>query len=416
MNSSQFIPGHHIWFVRIIFYFCFFFRLNATLVYHEQKTKNFPEEMHQKLELGSAQMVVPVLAYSKHDSKYRAEISNSFQRLDFCVAAMKLSSQNSSDWLNSGIFVGHSKYLLLGTIITFAILYKVFWLVHDIFQQQSQLSYELKESNIIAVFFMMYRAFFGDSLTYLPQSSSLRILLIGWILFCFLITSAITANLLSTLVEPTKLVELNGVEDLSRANLKLTIPTELTKKFKDNSPDIWNRLNASVECIPWKDFLNATASRNPSKAYSAADYIIEYIVHKQLNKVTKKPIYYRLNECIFNMFGLYHLEPGSAYLQRINELLGLIHQVGLYQHWFQNAVFNMTATSGFAEDEETDDDDNEPEVLPVVLKLENIRGIFLLWLMGITLAIITFVAERSIPCLPLQRECLCCRIGRSESL
>lgn len=249
----------------------------------------------------------------------------------------------------------------------------------------------------MSVFFMAYRVFFGDSLTHLPQSTSLRILLSGWILFCFLFTSAITANLLSTLVQPAEIDELNSVHDLAKANVKLVIPSELAIKFRDNSPDMWNQLNASIVQIPWVDFLNETEHRNPGRAYSVVDYIIEYILHKNVDKVTKAPIYYKVKECIFNMHGVYHLEPGSAYLQRINELLGLIHQVGLYQHWFQRAVFNMTLSSGFDDNDEDDGEQQEDE-LPVVLKLRNIRGIFLLWLMGITLAFIVFLIERGSKC------------------
>lgn len=347
------------------------------------------------LNTGQSQMAVPVIAYNLRDSKFRMEVTNSFQQIKFCVAAMKSAGQTElSNWLNSGIFVSYSRYLLLGSLITFAILYKVFWSIHDMFQRETDLVYESKESSFLSVFFMMYRVFFGDSLTYLPRSTSLRILLIGWMFFCFLITSAITANLLSTLVQPAEIAELNSLDNLVKANLKLMIPKELLVKFKDNSPSIWKRLNASIVHVPWKNFLNETEKRNPNIAYSAADYVIEYVLHKNVDKLTKKPIYYQLNECIFNMFGVYHLEPGSAYLQRINELLGLIHQVGLYQHWFERAVFNMTVSSGF-DDEEEDDEEEHEEHLPVVLKLENIRGIFLLWLMGILLACVVLLAERA---------------------
>lgn len=385
--------------------------MNATIAYRTKTTNNFLSELNVKLENGVVQMVMPVIAYNIRDSKYRVEISNSFQTLDFSVVAPKPTENDLSSWLNSGIFVSHSRYMLLGTLITFAILYKVFWSIHDVFQKKTDEVYESKESNFVSVVFMMYRVFFGDSLTYLPRSTSLRILLIGWMFFCFLITSTITANLLSTLIEPAEIEELNSVDDLAQTNSKLVIPSELATKFKDNSPALWNRLNASIETIPWKDFLNVTEHRKTRVAYSAANYVIEYILHKNVDKVTKKPIYYKLKESIFNMFGVYHLEPGSAYLQRLNELLGLIHQVGLYQHWFQRAVFNMTVSSGFDKEDEEDNNDQKDE-LPVVLKLQNIRGIFLLWVMGMAMAFVVFLVERGSKCKSIEhlRSNLdCCR-------
>lgn len=388
-----------------------FRRLNTSIAFVRYSTSNILTEMTAKLENGDVQMVMPVIAYNIRESKYRVEISNSFQTLDFCVVAPRPTENDLSSWLNSGIFVAHSRYMLLGTLITFAIVYKVFWSIHDVFQKKTDEVYESKESSFVSVVFMMYRVFFGDSLTYMPRSTSLRILLIGWMFFCFLITSTITANLLSTLIEPAEIEELNSVDDLAEANLKLVIPSELATKFKDNSLALWNRLNASIETIPWKEFLNVTEHRKTHVAYSAANYVIEYILHKNVDKVTKKPIYYKLKEYIFNMIGVYHLEPGSAYLQRFNELLGLIHQVGLYQHWFQRAVFNMTVSSGFDKEEEEDNDDQKVE-LPVVLKLQNIRGIFLLWLMGIALAFIVFLVERGSKCKSIEhlRSNLdCCR-------
>lgn len=354
-------------------------------------------------------MALPVIAYNMRESKYLAEITNSFLRLDFCMAAMKPNSE--SMWLNSGIFVSHSKYLIVGTLIIFAIIYKVFWSIHDTFQQNSGLVYETKESSFIAVFFMMYRALFGDSLTYLPRSTSLRILLIGWIIFCFLITSAITANLLSTLVQPAAIKELNSVDDLSKNNMKLLIPTQLAKKLEDNSPELWNRLNASMECIDWKFFLSKTEQQNPRFAYTAVDYVIEYILHKNVDKITKKPIYYKLKECVFNMVGVYHLEPGSAYVQRVNELLGSIHQVGLYQHWFERAVFNMSVAAGFGDEENEEEEDHE-EKLPVVLTLKNTKGIFLVWLIGMVLAFVVFLVEVGSKCQKIERlhwNIGCCR-------
>lgn len=381
--------------------------MNVT--FRDTAYEDFLPDMNAKLESGEAQMAIPVIAYNMRDSRYRVEITNSFQRMDFCVAAMKPNSETM--WLNSGIFVSHSKYLLLGTLLIFAIIYKVFWSIHDRFQQNSDLVYESKESSFVAVFFMMYRAFFGDSLTYMPRSTSLRLLLIGWIFFCFLITSAITANLLSTLVQPAEIKELESVDDLPKHNLKLLIPSQLAKKFKDSSPELWKRLNATMESIDWKLFLNETEHQNPKFAYTAVDYVIEYILHKNVDKITKKPIYYKLKECIFNMLGAYHMEPGSAYLQRINELLGSIHQAGLYQRWFERAVFNMSVTAGFDDEEKEEEGDREEE-LPVVLTLRNTKGIFLLWLIGMALAFVVFLVEVGLKYQAIERlHCNidCCR-------
>lgn len=97
------------------------------------------------------------------------------------VAAMKPSRQNEfTKSMNSGVFVENSRYLYLETLIIFTSLYKLFSSIHDSFQLQATPGNESEGTGFVPVFFMMYRVFFGDSLPCLPQSTSLRLLLIGY--------------------------------------------------------------------------------------------------------------------------------------------------------------------------------------------------------------------------------------------
>lgn len=132
---------------------------------------------------------------------------------------------------------------------------------------------------------------------------------INWLdTLLFSITSAITDNFLSTLVQPPEIIEINSLDDLLESNLKLLIPTGIEKKLHDNNFKLWTRLNATIKSIPWQEFLNIADLWNPSFTYATIEPVTEYILHANLDKVTKKPIYYKLDECIFDMHAAYHCD------------------------------------------------------------------------------------------------------------
>lgn len=368
-------------------------RLNASFVYHNVMKKNdsyityIIDEYLEKRK----QFSLNLFLYYSELYQNQAEVSNSFESTAFSIVTMKLGSEDVfSSWLKTELMSTNVKLLLLASIIIFIFLFKLLSSAEECLTKLKKRTDF--DSGMCSIIISAFRTFFGDSLTKLPSSSSIRIILIAWVLYCFLVTSLITAKLLSSLVQPDELDNIQTIDELLESDLTILAPKEVRPIMEAlMEKNLWRKLSKRLNTtVNWNEFKDLMSRKESKCAYIAANYFTSYIVHKYIDKETNKPIYYELSEKVFQLPAIYSFEQGSPYLNRINTLLGRLNEFGFFQHWHQLAIYNMSLATGYFDEDEEDD---EPQNQKVILKLNNFKEVFLTWAFGMIAASCIFILE-----------------------
>lgn len=328
-------------------------------------------------------------------------ITNSFDRYDICVLVP--SSVDSSLFFN--LLCTLSTYTWLLTISAVFVIPFIFYVVQQIerclFVVRSQPfpdQRELKE-----IFIIFFQSFFGDTIVTMPRSTSLRIIILAWCLFSFLMTTAFAAKLISALVTPMPEPNIDTIDQLLRSNLTVYtidstfvgIETEVGRMQHGRSErayafyDILDR-SETIDDDEFNELINNTTERN--NAFVVNKYTADYMVHKHFDKIKGRSHYHVMDECLFHLPMVYFVEKSSPYLARINELLSQFHEAGFMSYWHRWSVLNDTLNNNYysAEMEETR---LEGETTKVVITIEHLASAFALWAAGVGLSFSVFLME-----------------------
>lgn len=341
-----------------------------------------------------------LVTFNIHEYKNKFEVSNSFNTYRFPILNRKTRGEDVfNSWLKTDIISSKAIFLLVGSTLIFIMIFKILLSIHEYFQNFEII--ETIDSHVLSLCISAYRVFFADSLTRLPQSFSMRIILFGWIVYCFFITSEITAKLLSSLVKPDEFDDIQTLDELFDANLTVIVPLTVETIYEENMrPELWNKLSPQLKSDETlKNFLVLAAERRSGILFSVVDDIASYIVYSNIDKTTNEPVYYELKDNLLLLPGIYVFEKGSPFLNRFNSLFGQLHQSGFFQYWRQFAQFNVSLVSGYSNDQLID---SEEESQQVVIQLNNLTEVFIIWALGICAAFFVLLME----CLWKKRELL----------
>lgn len=233
-----------------------------------------------------------------------------------------------------------------------------------------------------------FQSFFGDSIIRLPTSFPLRWIVICWCIYSFLICTAFTANLISSLVQPKNLPDFNTLEELGRSNLNMIYPSHLNASlylFLKDDKRTFTLLQDQMISVNRSHFNRLISTDRRSNAYVMTSDMANDIVYKNVDGVTGLPFYHRMNEALVYLPKVYLLEYGSPYLAYVNEMLGRFNEMGFIVLWnMRSAIVRSTG--------EHEDDEDESEI-KVVIQMSHLQAAFYIWASGLTISAVAFAVE-----------------------
>lgn len=243
----------------------------------------------------------------------------------------------------------------------------------------------------------MYQSFIGDSiLNKVPSTYSMRCLFVFWFFYSYLMTSAFTGQLKSTLVQPKPLTDIDTLEDLANSPLKIIKFSETFEVVLSYfGPSLLPRFNRSLIITSFHNF-SRQFHEHPDKAHIATENILTEAISITFNSTTGRPTYYKMREYLSAIPMVYHAELGSPFLHRINELMGQFHQAGLMVYWMDETLYDMALDGRFKEQKCNDEVKNKEKVnedIRVILTIQHLQMAFYLWAVGLLASSIVFLIE-----------------------
>ncbi|XP_042231237.1 ionotropic receptor 93a-like [Homarus americanus] len=228
----------------------------------------------------------------------------------------------------------------------------------------------------------------------LPRTSSSRILVATWLFFAVIMGSAYCGNLTASLTLPKFPPRAETVEQLVTTAERITMPPpggEFKKFFLQSDSPIYKKLGELMYVIPTVDI-------GQQEAIERKQAHLENRRYQQLNIARK---YTQADRTAMLYIGRESLLTGQAgwpiphdapYRPVLDRSLMAIIEAGLYEKWNRDLLFQaqLEAHQRLQQEgaEETDSDNKDRS-----LTITHLQGAFMLLLLGLCLAGLTFVVE-----------------------
>lgn len=373
--------------IRILRYFFYFFSMNATFNYITPKmffngsnNTGIIGDLIQK----KAHFAFNVHAYAPYNFNYTVEQTNAFDHVKFCVIVPK----SGIEPIAFNIFHSLSPItwlLVVGSIIVVATVLVV------IQYFQRTMSNVHKHHTVIEFFELVFRSFLGDSIQ-VTMTLAIRYILLGWLIYSFLITNIFTATIISSLIKPNYLENINTIEELCKSNLTILYPRVIGKNIENGFDDeTWALIKDNLKEIEsWEKFVGIMNKNKTQYAYVLADYYCLYMVNSNLDEKTGESIYHKVPECLASHPKVYLFQRGSMYLGYINRLLGEFHEMGMFRRWIAETNF-LSLLKGVGN---RNDKAINYSAVKVVITMEYLQTPFYILGVGLVISAIVFWMEK----------------------
>lgn len=362
------------------------FRLNATFIYSVPIPFNGTNTtgVIGALLFNDSNFAFNSLGYNPYMFHDTVDVTNSFERLDICVIVPKTGTESIL-------------YNLMRTLspLTWSIVIASLFFMVIAYQSMQKLqrfvmSDKQQERSVYSwpgTLSINFQSFFGDSITRLPTSFPMRWIVVCWCIYSFLICTAFTANLISSLVQPKNLPDFDTLEELGSSNLKIIYPNHLNAslyQFLKNDKRTFTMLQDQMMPVNRSHFYRLISTDRRSNAYVMTSDMVDDMVNKNLDGATGMPFYHRMKEALVYLPKVYLLEYGSPYLAYVNEMLGRFNEMGFMVLWnMRSAIFRSGA----------EHDTEDGLEIKVVLQMKHLQAAFYLWAVCLTISAIVFAVE-----------------------
>lgn len=329
------------------------------------------------------------LSYNKQRFDNIAEASGNFYQILFLAMVPEAGSLPSYQNIYFTL-TGESWIFVAVSILVMTLIQKSFELFYRKTTKTS-IDANQKDRPLWKSFLYTIQAFVGDSITKVPQAPSARLILLGWILYSYLVTSAFTAKLLSSLISPRQEDNIDTLDQLFKSNLEICAPTEIKPNFEQYVyKNIREKFFRRPEFTPFNNITKRIDMTLPDRksAFVMAEYILNQFIVKYYDKVNQKPYFHKMKEGFMYFPGVYLIQRGSPHLEYINYLLGMFHQFGFYVCWEEMAAFKESLGDSYESQQIDDESDSS-----VTLTKDHLQTVFYVWSLGIICAMFSLVGE-----------------------
>lgn len=331
-------------------------------------------------------------------------VSNSFERHDICIIVPKAEFESI---LYNLIRTLSPLTWLLVVVSVFVIVVIFKWLQriqrHWVRSPDGRERTQHSWPDALSIHF---QSFFGDSIIRLPNSWTIRCMIVCWCLYSFLICTAFTAKLISSLVLPKGLADINSMEELGQTSLKIIYPDYLNAtlyRYLENDHQMLDMLRDQMEPVAKTNFTALIGMERHRYAYVLKNYMADYMVRKYIDTINGgRPSYHRMSACLVYMPRVYLLQLGSPYARYLNEMLGRFYDMGLMVQWQRQSDFRQnielnkvapTVPSSMPSGSTSDEDDFDVTKIQVVITMNHMQAAFYVWVLGLLISAFAYVIE-----------------------
>ncbi|KAG4073290.1 hypothetical protein HA402_008636 [Bradysia odoriphaga] len=220
----------------------------------------------------------------------------------------------------------------------------------------------------------------NQALTHIPENSAPRLVIVSCLMYCLVIKS-VFEGLLYTNIARNQDTRISTVEQLLEMNqheiLVNNIVYNYSEHFLKHSP-IQNRFKV----IHYLEFVKRLDSSDVHYAFVGGKR--GAIFYENTRIVEGLPVFYVMDECIVPFMARYFVRGGSPFLNRINFLLRLAEESGLFGYWENELSISYNKLK----------QSQQLFVHQTPIDLELLALVFQIWSYGLAIATVTFIIER----------------------
>ncbi len=346
--------------------------------------------LHSNLVNGKAHFIFNALAYAPYNYNNTVEQTNAFDHVKFCV----IVPRNGIKPIAFNIFHSMAPEMWILVVISIIIVTIALTVVQHIQKNIAKVPRNETVYSVVEFGLIILQSLLGDTIERIPFRLSIRFILLGWLIYSFLITNAFTATIISSLIEPNYRENINTIAELSASNLTILYVKAIEKNLKNGFDDeSWKLIGDNFRGIDsWEHFLEIMHTNKTQYAYVIADYYCYYMVNTNIDTNTGSSIYHMVPECLASHPKVYLVQSGSMYLGYINELLGRFHEFGMFRRWIGETKF-FSLMQGFKIGNEEAKPINYASV-QVVIGMEYLQTPFYMLGIGLLISTIIFCVEK----------------------
>lgn len=227
------------------------------------------------------------------------------------------------------------------------------------------------------------RCHFNQTLSHLPETTSLRIIIIFWIIYCFIMANVFHCCLISTFTVKKFENQIDTIDDLIKTNLKIISSIDyshLVKRYVNRTNlSSHKKIIKHLFSMEWNEYNEWIDRRDCNFAYANKHHMILYYANMLSHEGL--PLFHAMQECPVPFLSCYIVPFGSPLLGTINRIIGQLEQSGIFRYWEREANTYVRQQSL-----------NRIAVDPEPLRIEYIFGFYIL-IGGHLISLIIFIIE-----------------------
>ncbi|KAK4873880.1 hypothetical protein RN001_013240 [Aquatica leii] len=267
-------------------------------------------------------------------------------------------------------------------IIVIMMFTAIFWWLGKVLLERNEY---LKK--LYFVFIEMVSATINASVSVMPQTVALKILVVSYIIYIIHIQAIYTSNLIRIFTNPPYEDSIDTLEDLANSDLTIYSSRALKLFYKTNTlfeVELSNKILSKLVIVT--NYTNSIEEGSRFRNCAIVIYEQELLSHKtDVLLLMKKIVDNRLTGKRHHQF---FIRKGSFFLDVINRIIAIGVESGILDKAGEKIRFQVSKIINVNENMEDSD--------PVVLTMEHVYVVFVLWIAGMIIAIIVFIFEKCI--------------------
>lgn len=215
-----------------------------------------------------------------------------------------------------------------------------------------------------------------------------RVIVACWIFYCFVISNAYLAHLISNLLLRLTQPQINTLANLEKSNYTVLAIPKYAKLIESNlnyKNDKYESLVKRLQRVTFKKFHEELSMNNVKVAYAHKRSFLKLIMEDTKRTYHDRPIFHLMKECPVPFLTVYIVEYGSPFLNRINTIMRRVEEIGLTYHWHHYLHMERKVKDKTFERNTHDG--------PIPLRLDHMQTAFYILAFGLVLGLLTFIYE-----------------------
>lgn len=222
------------------------------------------------------------------------------------------------------------------------------------------------------------RLYLFGNYTKFSRKFTSRLILTNWLLYCVIITSVFQSALYQGITLEGRDEKITNVSDLF--NLKYPILTY--DEFLNGTVDLIKNssLNGQIQVVNVKEYVDKIYNVHSRHAFVERLKRTNNLASNVMHIHNNLPVYYTMQPCVCPLIATYYVRLGSPFLNRINWILRLSNENGLFKHWEKRVRYTHRASQKLFQ-------------RPNLGYLKNLNFIFEYWFYALFLCFLGFIGE-----------------------